>query len=238
MTTHLTPKLKTHPIFTHFQEVWKNTSKIFKIDLFLNSEASIWLNPKLRINKAPFIWKDWLNSGIKTLSDLYEHNVLKSFEDLRQEFRLPQKCFWQYLQLRHLLCSELNLSLTKSTLLKNILSISKSSHAVSKYYSEFIQQNCNLLLVLKNIWEKDLGVSFSEPQWLKICKSFKNLSRDVRIKLIQFKIINHVYWTPARLHRLGLKNTPNCWKCQSMDGTILCGIVLKFWNIGLKFIHL
>lgn len=177
MTTRLSPNLKSHPVFTHLQDIWKSTAKIFKMDVFLNSEASIWQNPKLRINKAPFIWKVWLNCGIKTLGDLYEDNILKSFEDLKQEFNLPQNCFWQYLQLRYSLNSVLNQSpgiqIYKSTLLNDILKIAQSNHSVSKYYSKIIQQHGSILVILKSIWEKDLKMSCINLDWNKICQNTK-----------------------------------------------------------------
>lgn len=126
-------------------------------------------------------------------------------------------------------------TLTKSTLLNDILKISQSNHAVSKYYSKLIQQNCNLPLVLKRIWESDLRLSFSESEWVKMCQNSKTLSRDLRIRLIQFKIVNRYYWTPTKLHKLGLKNTLNCWKCQKNNGTLFhtlwqCSKILGYWS--------
>lgn len=239
MTTCLSLKLRTHPVFTHLQDIWKTIAKIFKENVYLNSEASIWQNPALRINKAPFMWQLWLKCGITTLGDLYNNDILKSFEDLKQEFHLPQECFWQYLQLRHLLKSVFSPPITvlnEPSLIKDLLKMGQINHSVSKYYSKLIQQNCILPTILKKIWEKDLKMSFTESEWNKIGQNFRKLSRDVRvIRLIQFKIVNRYYWTPMRLYRLGLKNTPNCWKCHSSDGTMFhalwqCPKTLEYWN--------
>ena len=38
---------------------------------------------------------------------------------------------------------------------------------------------------------------------------------------MQFKILNHFYWTPSRLFRLGLKDSELCWKCGVTEGSLI-----------------
>ena len=61
------------------------------------------------------------------------------------------------------------------------------------------------------------------------------MSRELRTRQIQFKIVNRVYWTPSRLFRVGLTESPECWRCQSRDGTLVhmlwsCPKVQEYWN--------
>ena len=61
------------------------------------------------------------------------------------------------------------------------------------------------------------------------------MSRELRTRLIQFKIINRIYWTPSRLFRVGLSESPKCWKCQDMDGSLVhmlwgCPNVQSYWS--------
>ncbi len=79
-------------------------ARIFQFNPFLNTASSIWMNPKLRIGNSSFIWKEWIAKGILKLGDVYENNVLKSFNQLTQSFGLNKTQFWRFLQLRHLLC--------------------------------------------------------------------------------------------------------------------------------------
>lgn len=61
------------------------------------------------------------------------------------------------------------------------------------------------------------------------------MSRDARVHLIQFKIMHRFYWPPYRLFRLGLRDTPNCWRCKSEEGYRMhvlwsCDKVEEFWG--------
>lgn len=80
-----------------------------------------------------------------------------------------------------------------------------------------------------------MNLTLDDREWDMICKNVKTLSRDARVRLIQFKIINHFYWTPSRLYRLGLKATSNCWRCKSGEGHLVyvlwsCDKVQQFWT--------
>lgn len=42
----------------------------------------------------------WRSMGIKTLSDFYDNNVLKSFKQLKDTFNLPAVHFFKYLYIK------------------------------------------------------------------------------------------------------------------------------------------
>ena len=65
----------------------------------LNLSANIWLNPRLNIDKKPFLWKQWAVSGILVLGDLYDKGIMKSFTVLKQQFALQQQPLWRYFKL-------------------------------------------------------------------------------------------------------------------------------------------
>lgn len=58
---------------------------------------------------------------------------------------------------------------------------------------------------LKLAWERDLNIllteSESDGEWNAILYNMKKMSRELRTRLIQFKILNRIYWTPVKLHR-------------------------------------
>lgn len=91
------------------------------------------------------------------------------------------------------------------------------------------------IAALQKTWERDLNLTFSDEDWNGICKNIKGVSRDARVRLIQFKIMHRFYWTPTRLFRLGLLSTSDCWRCKSEEGTLihvlwLCHKVQQFWT--------
>lgn len=230
---------RSHPIISHLQGVWKKVSRIFQINPYLGLSAGIWANPKLCIGRSPFVWKEWIDKGILTLGDLYEDGALKSFEGLVQQYNLANNQFWRYLQLRHLLIGTFGSPQTLpqgTDLVKKLVSILGLGHEASSYYSMFVSKVGNRITsALKVIWERDLGVAFEEEEWDIISGISKQVSRDIRTRLIQFKIFHRVYWTPSRLFRLGLKENPDCWKCHVGEGNLVhalwsCPKILDFWS--------
>lgn len=91
------------------------------------------------------------------------------------------------------------------------------------------------IAALQKTWEGDLNLTFSDEDWNGICKNIKAVSRDARVRLIQFKIMHRFYWTPSKLFRLGLLSTSECWRCRSEEGTLIhvlwsCQKVQHFWT--------
>ena len=70
-------------------------------------------------------------------------------------------------------------------------------------------------------WSKDLNIDVTHKEWDGTCENIKRVSRDIKIRWIQFKILNRFYWTPSRLFRLKLRDNADCWKCYSSEGTLL-----------------
>ena len=84
---------------------------------------------------------------------------------------------------------------------------------------------------LKKSWEVDLKQTFTDMEWKIILRNSKRMSRELRTRLVQFKIINRVYWTPSRLYR----DSPTCWRCEDDHGTLLnflweCPKIQTFWG--------
>lgn len=238
LSIKLAGEAKTQPVIAHLKLIWIKVARIFKFDPYLNISASLWLNPKLCIGKVPFYWKDWHAKGIVLLGDVYHNGALKSFRDLTQQFGLHRSQFYRFLQLRHLLVGIFGSSTSTpedAGFLDRVLTIYGRRHEASVYYSMLSRTLGNrALAALKVTWEKDLGQSLEED-WDRICANIKKLSRDARVRLMQFKILHRFYWTPSRMFKIGISDSPNCWRCKSEEGHLIhtlwfCDKVQVFWN--------
>ncbi len=88
---------------------------------------------------------------------------------------------------------------------------------------------------LRIVLEKDLEMEFEEGIWEALVSGMRGPVRDIRSKLIHYKIIIRYYWTPVRLHKLGLIQNNHCWKYGNSVGTFLhlmcsCHLVALFWT--------
>lgn len=238
ITTKLPSEFQMHPVVSFLQYVWKRVAIILGFKSHLHSLASVWLNPSLCIEGSPLIWKVWVDKGIFTLRDLYEGGALKSFVDLRAQYRLPHNQFWRYLQLRHLLCHVFgspNSAPHNIDWLTQALKTFGAGCKASIFYSMLLKSSINDPPTLKHTWESDLNTQFTDSAWANILKNGKKLSKELRTRLVQFKILNRLYWTPHKMYRAKLTNSPNCWKCLQSEGTLIhmiwsCPLIQAFWS--------
>ncbi len=115
-------------------------------------------------------------------------------------------------------------------------------HEASVYYRLLMDKiDQNFHSALRRIWSNDLNLSLSDEDWSRICRNCKTVSRNLGVRLIQFKILNRFYWTPSRLFRLGLKDSAKCWKCEREDGDLMhalwsCSEIQTFWLMVHNYI--
>ena len=141
-----------------------------------------------------------------------------------EQFKLANNQFWRYIQLRNLLITTFGSTHTPPQgmdLMKEILRSTEIGHGASHYYSMLMNHTgYPSNTALKTVWERDLNITVEENDWDTIIGITKQVSRDIEIRLIQFKILHCFCWYPSRLFRLGIKETPGCWRCEGELGTL------------------
>lgn len=66
-------------------------------------------------------------------------------------------------------------------------------------------------------WAFLYQIIFNVPSQPLIRQNQRQLTRDIQFDIFNLRFPYHFYWTPSRLHCLGLKKNKlaECWKCQS-----------------------
>lgn len=76
-------------------------TKVGGTSLTTSPNAPLWHNPQLsEIFKIPD-GACWANYGVKYAHQLFRDRTFRSFTDLKTEYKIPNKFFFRYLQLRH-----------------------------------------------------------------------------------------------------------------------------------------
>lgn len=57
-----------------------------------------------------------------------------------------------------------------------------------------------------------------------------------------FWLLHKAFWTPARLHKHNIRDTPTCWNCNDKPGDLEhlllhCTCVSEFWDKIFEFLH-
>lgn len=74
-------------------------------------------------------------------------------------------------------------------------------------------------------WES-LDISIMEDDWLEFSNTFKASVVSSRDRVIQIKIFHQSHLTPAKMHKMGILSSAECFQgCGQMADFLHC-----FWN--------
>lgn len=84
-------------------------------------------------------------------------------------------------------------------------------------------------------WEKDLDTNITKEEWETIISQSNYISKCVRYKLIQLKILFRSYTTPQKIHKMNCSASDLCWHGCGKTGTLIhllwqCPDVEAFWT--------
>lgn len=87
---------------------------------------------------------------------------------------------------------------------------------------------------IKAQWKKDLGLHFTTGLWEKNLSCSNHLSKCVRYKIMQIKILFRSYITSHRLKKMNSNVSDKCWHGCGMTGTFIhllwhCPDIQEFW---------
>uniref|UniRef100_H3ABB1 Reverse transcriptase zinc-binding domain-containing protein n=1 Tax=Latimeria chalumnae TaxID=7897 RepID=H3ABB1_LATCH len=211
-------------VLEHSRACWHRVHELFGESANLTTDVSIWFNPAFKIQGHPFLWTLWSSRVISRLSEVWGPSGLLSFPALQEAFQLPSTEFFQYMQLRSCLRGVPALApglLPTSPIVDIKRRFQNNKGGVAKIYASLLSRVPPDRLSTKAQWEKELGHSLSEDGWEEALGSPTQAGTDLRVRLIQFKIINRLYWPPSRLTASGLRESDLCWRCGFEKGDTL-----------------
>lgn len=94
-----------------------------------------------------------------------------------------------------------------------IISSPDATHLISRLYQDTQTLLTPCGLRAKSAWEEDLGESLSDEIWTYCCSQTRFVSSNYRHKLLHYKYIHRIYYTPAFLHKIHSDVLDNCPKC-------------------------
>ena len=102
---------------------------------------------------------------------------------------------------------------TKFTLLTQYINGASGSRSISVLYTEIFKEMQGFELPRKREWEMDIGKSVPSKTWAYCCSQVQDAPLTYRHKLIQFKYLHHLYYTPERIAKFKSDVVIKCKKC-------------------------
>lgn len=143
------------------QKVW-DTSKSMLQYRGYSQYTPLWDNNTLPEIAKFGTFEHWKLRDITLVSQLFLNDVFKSFQQLEEEFHLPQNCFYQYLQLRHAIHAQHTqtpLTHYRQLVLNTILKARVRMGNVSYVYLSLLNSTLHITpLTCESKWEQDVGL--------------------------------------------------------------------------------
>uniref|UniRef100_H2ZXL2 Reverse transcriptase zinc-binding domain-containing protein n=1 Tax=Latimeria chalumnae TaxID=7897 RepID=H2ZXL2_LATCH len=179
----------------------------------------------------------WLDRAIRRLDDVWGPEGLVSFASLQEKFALASSEFLHYLQLKNSLAQHKALTpgVMRASLINELQCTLKDTRGtISKIYAFLLRAKSPNRDGTREAWERELGIPLLEEEWEEAMASTLSSDTDLWSRLVQFKIVNRIYWTPAKLAVAKLVSSDKCWRCGSENGTLLhmiwgCAELRSFW---------
>lgn len=200
----------SEPTSILLKRVWGEIQKALKITGVLPF-TPIWHNKRYPEVQELQGFTPWKERGIWFFAQLYEGEVLKTYEQLCREFQLNPRSFYQYLQLRHALQAQQTthpLTVSTSSLLREVLVADTRKGLTSKIYRELLSSvQDHASLKCRNKWVEDIG-GIDENQWEMALESIPAVSVSASHRLSQLFILHRAYRTPEQLYKWGGRDSP------------------------------
>lgn len=198
------------------------------------------------IEFQPSIWdsgfKRWECSGLCTINQLFEENHLKSFSQLQEQFSLPSKDHYRFLQIRHYLQShaEWNRVKTNPTGIEEYFIAIKEKHLpnknhVSCIYKKIMENLADHTFDVRHKWELELNVNIDDKTWRDVCGgSHKGINSNLW-KEFDWKCVMRYFRTPLVVSNFYKTISPLCWRnCGKVaDHTHIfwdCPVLSHYWQ--------
>lgn len=230
-------------ILYHYCRVWEVVKHKLKMPS-THSHAPLWDNSDLgELLKVPNP-ELWLHYGVGFLSDVYSDNMLKSFQQLKTDFDLPNTMLFCYLQLRHALSAQFGGIPPDVEQIDVPYIMLGSDHCklISGFYNSLLRPTAvSIAYKLKDIWSGDVG-ELEDDEWEDALENCKKVSTKLSDCLTHLYILHRSYLTPHRIAKYKPNQNPNCPRCNNPSCTFfhllwLCPAIQDYWSQIVTFIH-
>ena len=199
----------------------------------------IWNNECIKYNNNTLYFKDWIQSGIITVSNLYKENgSLMSMSDLQNIIEKPGGVMLEYLALLSSMpkkWKELRCLDTKNDSVNGLIYKTRY-YKIEKCTSKLIRNILVSRLSVKPICEFFWKRKFNDYMfnWNNIWKNVPLITNEARLIALNWKILSNIYPTNIFLAKIGKARSSNCSKCDVEDYLehffFYCKSVKQLWN--------
>lgn len=221
-------------IVSNTLDTWNKIKVYFKLKNHFSLLAPIASNPEFPPSNQDAVFRDWHERGLTQLANLFDGGTMFSFQDIKDQYALPNSHFFRYLQVRDFISKNMQNLAPNTTFLERVLAYATHDKFISFVYDTFCSNLRSSTESLRTQWQRDLSIDIDDNMWESILENTSHILTSNTDRETQFKILHRMHWTPLFRSKMGL-SSPLCHKCKSDLGTYAhmfwsCPVIQQFWN--------
>ena len=233
--------LKDHPKFSQFYYELLGWWSQFRDTSASERDCCqiIWNNKEIRIENKPIYYKKYFESGLIFIKDLlFKLNTEESLNCIKSKVGKTNLLMWT--GLRHSVPINLKLHVDtpqKSLAPAPILKMKNNTFDVSEkksrdYYKVLISNKAQFPNAINNLVSE---FHLSADQLKKVFILPHSVAFEPYVKAFQYKILNSILFTNAKLYKIGFKESDLCSFCETESENLhhllfLCNHSRLFWS--------
>ena len=198
-------------------------------------EEIIWNNRFITIDGSSVYYKQWHEAGVTKIGDIFQEDSFLTFNDFASTFQIKTN-FLKYYGLCHAIPKKwINHLKGKGELITNSLIHGTTKLSLNKISCKVASQMFVKMKFEKPTAEKRMTQANFDEETIRLTYSIPfKVTKDIRLTILQFKIIHHILPTNATLFRDSLIQHEKCHLCNEKQTLIhlfvTCSFVQTFWT--------
>jgi len=198
-------------------------------------EEIIWNNRFITIDGSSVYYKQWHEAGVTKIGDIFKEDSFLTFNDFASTFQIKTN-FLKYYGLCHAIPKKwINHLKGKGELITNSLIHGTTKLSLNKISCKVASQMFVKMKSEKPTAEKRMTQANFDEETIRLTYSIPfKVTKDIRLTILQFKIIHHILPTNATLFRDSLIQHEKCHLCNEKQTLIhlfvTCSFVQTFWT--------
>uniref|UniRef100_A0A6I8RW77 Reverse transcriptase domain-containing protein n=1 Tax=Xenopus tropicalis TaxID=8364 RepID=A0A6I8RW77_XENTR len=189
--------------------------------------------------------RTWKEKGVNKISDLYLINVYRTFKELQEKFQIPNKEYYTYIRITHLLSKNMpsHRTIRHKTTMEQLCALEgRRKGSLSECYKLLLETPQDQKHPYMVKWEQDLKKTFTQEQWQEIYNITKGSTRCTNHIETHKKVLLRWYMTPEKINRMTSTYPDMCWRNCNQKGTLFhmwweCPQIKELWTQVFHWIN-
>eukprot|EP00916_Digyalum_oweni_P017983 GHVL01029953.1.p1 GENE.GHVL01029953.1~~GHVL01029953.1.p1 ORF type:complete len:439 (+),score=22.22 GHVL01029953.1:1286-2602(+) len=192
----------------------------------------LWNNSLIAYRGKTMFLRDWVTSDICYVKDLYENNMFLPFHRICERVGHKPTRLFEYGAIRTAIASLFLKMNDNGIQAMKVMDYQKISTFKPRQFRKLMVDAYQTETIAVSFWKRKMGIEINKDIW----QIASNASKEVRLRLLHWKITHNIYPTNIILYKMGITESISCTHCTEETDYIehffyYCIKISKVWNL-------